>query len=159
MTRAEVYGGADRRGRMARTNDDALEAGGWRLDHDDDADELWLEHLDSGATYVLDAEGQLTVVGEEAPSGELRELQATLAAAMAEDEQDGANVNARGPAGCAVKCESNGEVTIESNQKITMDAPTVEVSAQAKLDLASNGTAEVSSSGPLTLQGAIIQLN
>lgn len=78
---------------------------------------------------------------------------------------------------------SSGEVTIEAGEKLSLSAPTVEIEADAdvnvaanqtvdvsgkartnvanngELELSSDGTTRLTASGPLSIQGALIRLN
>jgi len=124
---------------------------GWRFEVDSTAGELRLEHTESDTIYVLDAEGGLRVPGD--AGSELDALQETLAAAFRPGENDDEAVTDGGQSagGCTVECdETTGEVIIESESKISLDAPTIELSS---------ATTSVNASGVLTLQGGMIKLN
>jgi hypothetical protein len=117
---------------------------GWQLDVDADADEIRFEHVDTGNAYVFDDEGNLRVAGDEEIGGDIEALRRTLAAALDGESSDALSDGTFGTGGCRVECdEGSGEVTIRSDAKISLAAPVIELSA----------------SGPLTLDGAIISLN
>ena len=120
---------------------------GWRLDVDEAAGELRLEHAASETTYVLDADGGLHVPGDADVEADLEALRETLA-----PRREGEAMTDGSGSRCAVECdEATGEVTIESDSKISLSAPTIE--------LASRGNLSVDASGVLTLEGALIKLN
>lgn len=128
-----------------------IEDVGWRLDVDRDADELHIEHVESGDAYVFDADGNLRVSGEGNVGGELRELRATLAAALA-DGHEQVGGGSRSATGCTIECDpTTGAVSIESDSKISLAAPTIELSARGNLS--------VDADGVLTLEGALVKLN
>jgi hypothetical protein len=131
---------------------------GWQIDVDDEAEELQLEHPASGSVYRLDAEGGLRVVGGgpdevEAAGEALEELQSTLAAALDADQQrsDASAASESAQSTCQVECNQRGEVVIESDTKISLAAPNIEISADAQLT--------TTSSGILTLQGSLVKIN
>lgn len=146
---------------------------GWRCAVDPESEQLHLEHAESDTSYVVDADGNLTVPGGGTVDGTLDDLQATLTSALAGDGgADGhaiAGDDAATQAGsCNIDCDSaTGEVTIESDTSITLDAPSIEIDASNQLDLSSgpllsvssDGNAEVEADGVLGLEGALIQLN
>jgi hypothetical protein len=124
---------------------------GWRFEVDPTAGELRLEHAESDTIYVLDAEGGLRVPGD--AGGDLDALRETLASVLRSDGGDYEAVTDGGQSAgnCTVECdETTGEVIIESDSKISLDAPTIELSS---------ATTTVDASGVLTLQGGVIKLN
>lgn len=134
--------------------DNQLAALGWRFDVDADAGELHLEHAASGTHYVLDAAGGLRVPGDAAAAGDVAELQKTLASALdaSTDDREAVPDGGQSTGRCTIECdETTGEVTIESDTKISMQAPTIDVSA--------SGNTTIDTNGVLTLQGALIKLN
>lgn len=147
---------------------------GWRCAVDPESEQLHLEHAESDTSYVVDADGNLTVPGGGSVDGALEDLQATLSSALAGGSADGheetvdASAAAAQSANCSIDCDSaTGEVTIESDASITLDAPTIEIDAGSQLELSSAGqltlagtaAAEMTSNGVLTLDGALIRLN
>jgi hypothetical protein len=130
---------------------------GWQVEVDAEAEELRLEHGASGSVYRLDAEGGLRVPGESSgteDAGEaLQELQSTLASALEAEQRDRDSSTAEEnlQSSCRVECNQQGEVVIESPSKISLEAPTIDISAAGQLT--------ATSSGILTLQGSLIQLN
>lgn len=162
-----------------------LEAAGWRLDLAADGDELHLEHEETGSTYVLDDQGNLTVPGGTA-SGDVEELQSTLAAAIENghdtaDSDDLADVQEER---CSVECDQEtgvlslsaaerieldaGEIELTGQAAVTVSSPTrvalegkgqVDVSSDGQLNLTSSGLGTLDASGPLQISGAIVQIN
>lgn len=139
---------------------------GWGLTVDPEADELTLEHIESATTYVFDAAGNLTVPGDPDAGGDISALQETLAAAMEGNDQ-GTTSQQTSPQ-CAIECdESTGEVTIESQDSITLDAPAIDITAgnslmvesSGNLDVSAAGNGTLTSTGVLTLNGSLIKLN
>lgn len=120
-----------------------LEEIGWRIEIDGEEEELLLEHFETGNTFIFDAEGNLTVPGDGDIGGDLRELQTLLSSAL-EGEDDDQSLE-----DCSIDCD--GPISIESEQSITLDAPNIELSADASL------TAETS--GVMSLQGGLLKLN
>lgn len=144
---------------MSDSENDDVEALGWRLDVDAEADELRLKHAKSDTAYILDARGNLTIVGDGDIGDEIRELQELLASALAGDGNDVTADGEQRAAGCAIECDESTEaMTIASDTKITMEAPNIEVAA-GQLDVDADGAAELSAAGSLTFEGAIIELN
>lgn len=101
-----------------------------------------------------------------------------------DDESGSESVKVEDKSGNVLEMDSvNNSVSISANQELSLEAPTIELSADAEVNIESNGSvaisgdaqAEVSSkgqlnlesnglmgidaTGPLTIQGAIIQLN
>lgn len=131
---------------------------GWQIDVDEEAEELRLEHPASGSIYRLDAEGGLRVPGDgpedvEAAGEALQELQATLASALDVEQQhsDASAASESAQSTCQVECTQRGEVVIESDTKISLAAPNIDISADAQLT--------TTSAGLLTLQGSLVQIN
>jgi hypothetical protein len=75
-----------------------------------------------------------------------------------DDESESLSVKDSG--GNSVKMDANtGEVSISASEKITLDAPEIELSAGAGLNIQSGGNAELMSSGVVDIEGALVQLN
>lgn len=133
---------------------------GWQVDVDGEAGEVRLEHPASGSVYVLDADGGLRVPGDSAVDGDLDALRETLLSALASSDDPVAVTDGGQSTGnCTIDCdpstgavtiESGTDVTIESDTRISLDAPEVDVSSS---------TTSVNASGVLTLQGALVKLN
>lgn len=167
--------------RQSGEND--LEAAGWRLDLAADGDELHLEHVDTGSTYVLDDQGNLTVPGGDV-AGDVDELQETLAAALenghATADQDADVQEER----CGVECDQEtGVLSLSADQRIELEAAEIElsgrtavnlssqdtvavegkgrvdVSSDGQLDLTSSGLGRLNATGPLQITGALVQIN
>jgi hypothetical protein len=123
---------------------------GWQLEVDAEAGELRLEHEASGNEYVLDADGGLRVPGGSEVGEELGVLREALAGVLGEERTalpDGGQSSR-----CAVECDdATGEVHIESDTGIRLDAPVIEVK--------SDGNTSVNAGGVLTLEGSLVRLN
>ncbi|WP_254838202.1 hypothetical protein [Natronomonas marina] len=131
---------------------ETIDAAGWRLAVDRDAEEIRLEHAESGSEYVLDADGGLRVPGDGEVGDDLGALRETLAAALDGPSPRAVADGGQAAGNCTVECdESTGEVTIESDTRIRMAAPVI--------DIESTGNATVSTDGVLTLEGALVRLN
>lgn len=131
---------------------DTIDAGGWRLEVDRDAEEIHVEHAESGNEYVLDADGGLRVPDDGAVGDDLDALRETLAGALGEPSRRAVADGGQAAGNCTVECDENtGEVTIESDTKIRMEAPMIEIEA--------TGSTTVSTDGVLTLEGALVRLN
>lgn len=144
-----------------------LEALGWQVEVDREDGELTFTHYRSGATIVLDAEGNLTVPGDGDVGGEIDELQSLLASAL---EEYG---SPEPPQICGIDCDE--QVTIASAEGIALDAPTIELAADTQVLVHSEGSIGMDSSGSMVLQssgnltaeasavmtldGALLQLN
>lgn len=129
-----------------------VDAAGWRVAVDRDAEELHLEHAESGSEYVLDADGGLRVPGEDDVGDELGTLREALVGALGEPSRRAVADGGQTGANCTVECDENtGEVTIESDTKIRMAAPAIEIE--------SSGNTTVRTDGVLTLEGALVRLN
>lgn len=148
-----------------------LEDLGWTLEVDDRRGELSLIHHRTERRYVFDEAGNLTIPGDGDIGGEITELHELFATAF-EDEGE-----STGP--CDISCEQ--PVTIESEQRISLDAPaidiagrSVELSAMESLAVAANDTVELSATnvdmtsdgnfaaeagGIMDLDGAMLLLN
>mgnify|MGYP000429755834 CR=1 FL=1 len=137
-------------------SDTPLHELGWRIEIDAAERELYLEHAETDTTYVLDADGGLRLAGESDIKEGLDALRETLAAVDDGDAETGAEQTALTDGGSATDCtlecdETTGEVTIESDTRITLDAPAIEMASQGNISL--------QASGVLTLEGALIKLN
>jgi hypothetical protein len=137
-------------------SDTSLHELGWRITVDTTEGNLYLEHAETDTTYVLDADGGLQLAGEPDIEDGLDALRETLAAVDNGDTEVEAGQTALTDGGSAANCtlecdENTGEVTIESDTRITLDAPVIEMSSQGQMSL--------QASGVLSLNGALIQLN
>jgi hypothetical protein len=165
---------------MAGSDEETLAGTGWELSVDEQAGELRLEHIDSGTTYIFDSEGNLRVPGDEDVGEELQTLQELLSSALAGSTEQ---TNQQTDTPCSIDCDDEtGTLSIEAPTKIELEAPNIEIAADSTLDLSSMGDTTIStqanlalsseatlsmrsaihraqSSGPLTLEGAIIELN
>jgi hypothetical protein len=133
--------------------EDSPAALGWELDVDAAAGELTLHHPESGGTYVFDAEGGVRIPGDSDVESDLATLREALTSALRESGTDREAVTDGGQStsGCTIECDdATNEVTIESDSKISLSAPAIDLSAD---------TATLATSGVLTLQGALIELN
>lgn len=133
--------------------EDSLAAIGWELDVDTAAGELHLHHAESGGTYVLDADGGIRIPGDADVDGDLATLREVLTTALPETGSDREAVTDGGQttSGCTIECdEATSEVTIESDSKISLSAPVIDLSAD---------TATLETTGVLSLEGALIKLN
>lgn len=131
---------------------DTIDAGGWRLEVDRGSEEIHLEHPESGNEYVLDADGGLRAPGDGEVGDELGALRETLAGALDGTERRAVADGGQTAGNCTVECDENtGEVTIESDTKIRMEAPVIEIEA--------TGNTTVRTEGVLTLEGALVRLN
>lgn len=137
---------------------DQIEELGWIVQVDQEEDVLRLIHVDTEHTVVLDADGDLTVPGDGDIGGTLRELQTVLTSAL---ERYGGE-EPTGP--CDIDCEE--AVSISSDTRIALDAPTIELSADADLALEgthiaahADGNFDADASGVLSLQGSLLELN
>jgi len=123
---------------------------GWQLEVDAEAGELRLEHEASGDEYVLDADGGLRVPGGSEVGEELGVLREALTGALGEERTalpDGGQSSQ-----CTVECDdATGEVRIESDTGIRLDAPAIEVE--------SDDNTSVNAGGVLTLEGSLVRLN
>lgn len=139
---------------MAHKDEDPeFEAVGWRFALDQDAEEMHIEHEGSDTSLVLDDTGDLRMASDQHLDGELTELHSILAAALEDAAAEGGpdSVQAQ-TSGCRVECDqSTGAVVIESDTKVTIDAPQIELSAAGTLDIEANGI--------LSIQGSLIKLN
>lgn len=137
-------------------SDTPLHAFGWRVTVDAAEGKLYLEHAETDTTYVLDADGGLQLSGEPGVEDGLDTLLETLAGVDddgAERETErGALTDGGSTANCTLECDENtGEVTIESDSRITLDAPVIEISSRAQMSLQAGGV--------LSLDGALVRLN
>lgn len=126
-----------------------LEELGWGLEVDLETERLRLVHSETGNEFVLDAGGDLTVPGDDGIGGDLRELRSLLTSAL---EEYGRRTD-----GCVIECE--GPVGIESTERISLDAPTIEIDADVDLELSSARNMTAESDSVLTLRGALLKLN
>ncbi|MFB6228170.1 MAG: laminin B domain-containing protein [Halobacteriales archaeon] len=103
-----------------------LEDAGWQIDVE--GGEIHAEHVDSGQTHVFDAEG-----GVHAPDGETTDSgTGTLEAAST---VTGA---------CTIECdETTGEVTVHSENGISMQAPAIDIAGRDRVDISSPGVVNV----------------
>ena len=128
---------------------------GWRITVDATEGKLQLEHVETDTTYVLDADGGLQLAGEPDVEDGLDALRETLAAVDGGAEPGAertALTDGGSAANCTLECdEDTGEVTIESDTRITLDAPVVEISSRGELSIQAGGV--------LSLDGALILLN
>ena len=85
-----------------------------------------------------------------------------------DDECGSESLSVEDSAGNSVEMDpTTGEVSVSATERITLDAPTIELSADAELNVASEGAvnidgggiASLKSSGLVTLDGALVQLN
>jgi uncharacterized protein involved in type VI secretion and phage assembly len=53
---------------------------------------------------------------------------------------------------------TSNEVTLKAGMKITLDAPQIEIKTQ-RFTVTANATASIQASGPLTLRGAVVNIN
>lgn len=75
------------------------------------------------------------------------------------DDEDGfSSLSVRDNAGNSIEM-AEGEVSVSADSKITLDAPTIELSADVDLDIESEGGASISSSAVTDIDGSIINLN
>ena len=73
-----------------------------------------------------------------------------------------------------IQIEAQESITLSAKQKISMQAPEIEIKAQQKTtisgteikmeadgnaEISANGTAKLSATGPLTLEGAVVKIN
>jgi len=129
-----------------------FEAVGWRVTVQPAAGEIRLEHDATESVYVLEEDGGLRVPGGADADVDPAALQAALTGALDDAPTGRALPDGGQAAGCTVDCdEATGEVTIESDTKISLDAPVV--------DIAASGTMNVTAAGVLTLLGAIVKVN
>lgn len=144
-------------------DDTTVEAVGWRVTVQPDAGEIRLEHEATGSVYVLEGDGGLRVPGGADAGVDPATVRAAIGEALASAETGPASTGRAGQrgralpdggqaTGCTVECDdATGEVIIESDTKISLDAPVV--------DIAASGNMDVTSSGLLTLQGSIVKVN
>lgn len=126
---------------------------GWEIEVDPASEELRLEHVGSGTTYVLDSSGGMRVPGEAEAGHDLAALQTAVTAAL-EPSARGQTVlpDGGGSRSCRLECdEETGEVIIRSDTKISLEAPQIELSSEGNTSLTADGV--------LTLEGALIELN
>ncbi|MEF8906740.1 MAG: hypothetical protein V5A13_02665 [Haloarculaceae archaeon] len=164
---------------MSNREETVLDGTPWTLAVDDEARELHIEHAESGDAYVFDAEGNLRVPGD-GDVGDLHEVRDALASAL---EEPPGTAQTADEGACSVACdEETGELKLRSEEGISLEAPTIELESSRTLSLRSRdavaveGNSEVSltangevsldaglieamASGPMTLQGALINLN
>ena len=106
--------------------------------------------VEGDADLVLSVSGEGGAVRIETPGGH---------EVVLDDAEESTSVSVEDSAGNSVELDSTtGEVSISANSKITLDAPAVDISAGANLDVDSSGTASISSSGLLTMDGALVDL-
>lgn len=172
---------------MSNTGNGAIDRTEWDLAVDDDAGELHIEHAESGNEYVFDSDGALRVPGDGDVGDELHDLRDALASTLEGGEDGQAQVSQDGT-GVEIDRET-GELIIQSNRKITLDAPEIELTtgetlaisggevtvestrattlaAGTALELSSSSNiaieaalVEATATGPMNLEGAIINLN
>lgn len=77
------------------------------------------------------------------------------------DDADGSeSLSVEDSAGNSVEMDSaTGELSISANEKITLDAPQIDLSADVNVNVESDGLASFESAGPMEVNGAIIGLN
>jgi hypothetical protein len=123
---------------MTQPPERALEETPWNLAVDDEAEELHIEHGESGDTYVFDAEGNLRVPGDGDVDGTLREVRDALASALPDGTQGDTHEDVSGD-GCSVECDSEtGELRLRSDEGITLNAPTVDIDPEQELSVSTN---------------------
>ena len=133
-------------------SDTPLHELGWRIEVDAAEGNLYLEHAETDTTYVLDADGGLQLAGDPDCTDGLTALRESLAAVDGAPPARPALPDGGSAANCTLECDpTTGEVTIESDTGITLDAPVIELASQGKMSLQTNGV--------LSLEGALIQLN
>lgn len=145
---------------MSTFEDAALKDIGWELYVDEEAEELHIEHAESGDSYVFDADGNLRVSGNEVDASEIRKLRETLSSALSVDSgEDGLLENILESDTCRIECDDAGTLSIEADRKISVEAPQLELSGKSNVDISANGSATIDASGILTLNGSVIKLN
>jgi hypothetical protein len=109
----------------------SLEGTGWRLDVEGEA--VHAEHVDSGRTYVFDADGEVGVPEK-----------ATTDSTVVTQAETGTLEEASTATGCVITCdETAGEVTVHSEDGISMRAPTVDIAGRDRVDISSPGVVNV----------------
>jgi hypothetical protein len=129
-----------------------IEDAGWQVTVDDGAGEVRLDHADTGSAYVLGPEGGLRVPGEGNVETALHDLQGTVASAL---DGDGGRPSG-GLVESGVEVDSSGierddatdAVTIESETRVSLRAPIVEVSGIDPVEISSPGRVDISGGGP-----------
>jgi hypothetical protein len=112
-----------------------LEGTGWRLDVEGEA--VHAEHVDSGRTYVFDADGEVGVPEEDTTDS-------TDGGTVVTQAETGGLEEASTATGCVITCdETAGEVTVHSEDGISMRAPTVDIAGRDRVDISSPGVVNV----------------
>lgn len=102
---------------------DPIGSTGWQLVSDPETGTVQLEHVDSGASYILDDEGSVR-----------------------DSEGDDATPTQTSTETCTVQCdEETGEAIIHGSAAISVDAPVVDVSARKRVDVSSAGGVNITS--------------
>jgi hypothetical protein len=159
---------ADLAGENLRIDDDRLDAvTNWRRTDvlleptDEDVDGIEVEDVGSPDEEDLrvgsDADLVLSVSGED---GAVR-IETGGGHEIVLDDEDGAeSLTVEDSAGNRVEMDATaGEVSVSATERITLDAPTIELSADAKLSVESGGNASLSSAGVMALAGSLLTLN
>lgn len=161
---------------------------GWSVSLDESAGELHLDHADADASVVLGADGDLRVSGDGTGGADLRALQAALTDASEHETAAGADGTANGEDETAAGADGTTDggheaVTTDngtgadadpqvSNCPITCQGSSVRIQPTGLLELSAGrirldanvveldgDRTTISSSGPLSLDGAVIELN
>ena len=128
---------------------------------DEDVDGIEVEDVESPDEADLrveaDADLVLSVSGED---GAVR-IETGGGHEIVLDDGDGAeSLRVEDSAGNSVEMDAAaGEVSVSATERITLDAPTIELSADAKLSVESGGNASLGSAGVTALTGSRITLN
>ncbi|MEF8877013.1 MAG: hypothetical protein V5A60_09865, partial [Haloarculaceae archaeon] len=128
---------------------------------DEDVDGIEVEDVESPDEADLrveaDADLVLSVSGED---GAVR-IETGGGHEIVLDDGDGAeSLRVEDSAGNSVEMDAAaGEVSVSATERITLDAPTIELSADAKLSVESGGNASLGSAGVTALTGSLITLN
>jgi uncharacterized protein involved in type VI secretion and phage assembly len=126
------------------------------LDFDDSADEEKVEiETSAGHTITLDdTSGSETVTIEDKSGSNVVEMDSTGGEVSVEAQQ---TLSLSAP---TIELSADSEVNISAKGKVNMEGKgQVNVSSKGQLNVESNGIMGIKATGPLTVEGAIIQLN
>jgi hypothetical protein len=136
---------------------------------DDDVDGIEVEDVESpdAGSLNVEADGDL-VLSVSGEGGAVRIETGGGHEIVLDDGGESESLSVEDSAGNSVEMDATtGEVSVSATERITLDAPTIELSADAELNivsegavnLESDGNASLKSSGLMSLDGAIVQLN
>ena len=136
---------------------------------DEDVDGIEVEDVESPDAESLNVEADGDLVLSVSGEGGAVRIETGGGHEIVLDDEDGSgSLSVEDSAGNSVEMDPTaGEVSVSATEKITLDAPTIELSAEEEVDIESEGAvslesdsiASLRSSGLMTLDGALLQLN